>query len=734
MVFILVFSQFLNFGPNTTWNYPRADAAHDGCPQGKVRNLGGICEPDTIGHWKFGTSVSAGAGGSQGGPRCTIYEAVTNSVACVVLGLLNLVITFVIAIPLGIGKAILDLGAYWSINSATTTSSFVINGAAITLGIANMFFVLILLWMAIATIFDFEPYTAKSLLPKFIIMALLINFSVPIGGFFINFSNAVARTFYNRIGFATTTGGGNAVISIANGLAGIGGFQQLITQSPTKIPTGNKYVNTQCLITGTPAGDGYAEAIREQQNCYSAKILESQKSGFGFPAGVAALLWQIPMLLVLSFVFFAGGLLFIIRYFTLQIVLVFAPLAFFANILPSTQQYWKMWWDHLIKNALFAPVFLFMLYLVIESKVRLFSSTRSDAFDATGVSANMISIIILTVMSLIVAKMMGVHGANTVVGWGSKASGWGKKMALGAAAYALKRGAGGAAGGLLRTGLAQRMAANRFARPFLVPLEKGAQVSAQALEKRQKAAAVRRAGAAAATRTTDVNPILEGMRNDDERMRFMEEYRKQNRLAFERAVPNVDMPVLRAVYQEARRQHKDEFGEQLSTSIGDLATALEVLTGVNRGAVGFQPAVNAQIAAMKTEQLQRLVSANDIRAGGDMNEYLKNALHQSMDLDAFKALGNTPEKAMRLHEYFMENLGGNSRYADAKSRGRSDHDALMEAVNFGAGVIGKTNTELAERLAGSAAVQINIAYGRPLTRKASALPVAGIPPPAPATP
>jgi hypothetical protein len=68
-----------------------------------------------------------------------------------------------------------------------------------TVGIANMFFVLILLWIAIATIFDFQPYTARQLLVRLIIAALLINFSLAIAGAFINLSNGIARIFYDAL-------------------------------------------------------------------------------------------------------------------------------------------------------------------------------------------------------------------------------------------------------------------------------------------------------------------------------------------------------------------------------------------------------------------------------------------------------------------------------------------------------------------------------------------------------
>jgi hypothetical protein len=50
------------------------------------------------------------------------------------------------------------------------------NGWVITRDIANMFFIVILLVIAFATILQIEQYNYKKWLPKLILMAILINF------------------------------------------------------------------------------------------------------------------------------------------------------------------------------------------------------------------------------------------------------------------------------------------------------------------------------------------------------------------------------------------------------------------------------------------------------------------------------------------------------------------------------------------------------------------------------
>lgn len=76
-------------------------------------------------------------------------------------------------------------------------------GWMIVLNFCNMFFILILLIIAFATILRVESYNAKKLLPKLLIAAVLINFSKMICGLFIDFAQLIMLTFvysFDRIG------------------------------------------------------------------------------------------------------------------------------------------------------------------------------------------------------------------------------------------------------------------------------------------------------------------------------------------------------------------------------------------------------------------------------------------------------------------------------------------------------------------------------------------------------
>ncbi len=61
--------------------------------------------------------------------------------------------------------------------------------------ILNLFFMLVLLFSAFATIFQVEKYHLKKVIIMLVVMALLVNFSYPISLFVIDFSNSIMALF-----------------------------------------------------------------------------------------------------------------------------------------------------------------------------------------------------------------------------------------------------------------------------------------------------------------------------------------------------------------------------------------------------------------------------------------------------------------------------------------------------------------------------------------------------------
>lgn len=73
-------------------------------------------------------------------------------------------------------------------------------GWTFTRDFANMFFILILVFIGLATILKIKDYEAKKTLPLLILIALLINFSPVVVGFVVDITNLITNFFLNQIG------------------------------------------------------------------------------------------------------------------------------------------------------------------------------------------------------------------------------------------------------------------------------------------------------------------------------------------------------------------------------------------------------------------------------------------------------------------------------------------------------------------------------------------------------
>ncbi len=286
-------------------------------------------------------------------------------------------------------------------------NTIVKDGWTIARDIANLFFIFILLYIAIATILQLSGYGMKELLVKVVIIALLVNFSLMITSVIIDASNILATEFYNKLTDIKIEGT-NTKVSLSTALTA-----GLDPQTLFKVDT---------TTEGTLKLTGGAEATLTQ-------IL-------------IITLFGSVMLVIIAFVYFAAAILFVIRIAVLWLLMMLAPLAFLAMALPKTQEYSKKWWSQLFNQAFFAPIYLFLLYIVIKiiaggavlKQLGVDNANFGTAFGSPN-DANVklilgfIILITLTVATLIIAKTMGAYGAGTVMKWGKDAKKWGQGYA-----------------------------------------------------------------------------------------------------------------------------------------------------------------------------------------------------------------------------------------------------------------------------------------------------------------
>jgi len=185
-------------------------------------------------------------------------------------------------------------------------------GWTVVRDICNMFFILVLLVIAFGTVFKIESYRYNRLLGRLIMMAVLINFSKMIAGFFIDLGQVVMMTFVN--GFKDSMAG-----NFTDALA----IKQLLG------------FNNQDV-----APKGW-ESI-----------------GVGLLA--------ITMLLVALIVIIVMLVVLIMRIVMLWILVVLSPLAYLLYSFPGkAQQYSSQWWNAFGKYVATGPVLAFFIWLAL---------------------------------------------------------------------------------------------------------------------------------------------------------------------------------------------------------------------------------------------------------------------------------------------------------------------------------------------------------------------------------
>lgn len=313
---------------------------------------------------------------------------------------------------------------------------------------SSLFIVLSMLVIAIATMLRIESYSYKTALPRLILVALLISFSLPVGQFIIDASNVLAVGIYNDIA------------------------------APARNDTG---VTLATSIFGVSVGNATAISEVFAQGLYITDVhmIKSNDTlgniAGGLTGGVAILtsgIMGIIVLLVTSFIFVAFGMLFVTRTVVLWILLVFSPAAFAGMIFPSTSQYSSKWWKTLFSQSFFAPISLFMIWLVakfigsgfVQKTIDHTVGVGQESF-YNGFSSNMqvvmqyIILIVLLWKSLELAQQLGAHGAEAFVKKGIE---W-----KGSAKDAAKRYGQGRAGRVLDRALDSQGATGRATRALL---------------------------------------------------------------------------------------------------------------------------------------------------------------------------------------------------------------------------------------------------------------------------
>lgn len=303
-------------------------------------------------------------------------------------------------------------------NFPLTNAPIVTLGWGITRDLANMFFILILLIIAFATVLRIQSYAIKQLWWKVVVAALLINFSLVIAGFVIDFTQVLTTFFLKQI-------------------TGDGGFITITSKLAASMQITNFYnpASPTSIIGGA-----------------------AQFGASGIAATLGIILTLIGLIITV-FVFGAAMIFLIVRILHIWFLLISAPIVWMLWILPETSKHFSQWWNEFIRWTFFAPIFVFIIYLSLS----IFDATgkfKSGVFPAGNSAWNVATpglttigmpaaifqwglIIGMMFYSLIYANKFGIYGAaasqKMITGWGNNAKGFAKGFAT---RELRKRGAG----------------------------------------------------------------------------------------------------------------------------------------------------------------------------------------------------------------------------------------------------------------------------------------------------
>ncbi|NQV87930.1 MAG: hypothetical protein HQ402_00035 [Parcubacteria group bacterium] len=266
--------------------------------------------------------------------------------------------------------------------------------------LANMFFIFILMYVAIMTILRKSGTDTKKLLTYLIVVAALLNFSLFFTKAVIDVSNTITITFYNKM---VPPGSAASITGIS------GAFVEKLGLTSIYEPQAENAVDA--ANSGASTWGSFTDA--------SWSVI--------FVTGIFGSIF----ILVASFVFAATAVLFIIRYIILIILLMLSPLAFMTMALPQ-DDYSKRWWDQLWKQAIFAPVCMMLLYAVLQflgdPSIGLAGGDLKTALSGGAIDGmfNFVIIIGFMIAVLLLAQEVGAKGAGKALSMGKSARKWGQ--------------------------------------------------------------------------------------------------------------------------------------------------------------------------------------------------------------------------------------------------------------------------------------------------------------------
>lgn len=221
--------------------------------------------------------------------------------------------------------------------------------------------------------------SAKKAIPRLIIFAVLLNFSLFASQAVIDVANAFASQF------ATLAGTSCDSIESSGDCANVGISGQIL----------------QMAGIGSIWSDGIMKGIGTDSIVLVGLSL---------------------FVIITALVLIAAGIMLVIRVVILSLLMVTSPIGFAGMVIPGLQGVASKWWHMLISQSFFAPVMLLLMFISLKLAESLNPEgqplVRAFAGESSGVADNMQVVVVFAIVigfmiaSLAAASKMGAAGAS----------------------------------------------------------------------------------------------------------------------------------------------------------------------------------------------------------------------------------------------------------------------------------------------------------------------------------
>jgi len=261
---------------------------------------------------------------------------ISNILYCLASSIFAVIVTVLFGAIITFGGTLLKLSfafldfAIW-LNLSITDSIFLARGSSMIRNFANAVLIIGLIVIALGTMVRSQAYGARKLLKKFIVIALLINFAVPIALFAVNATNGLTAAIAGNIrnsDFQTAVG------NVFN----VDTLTRAVKPTGIEIDLTKKATFWNALTLGI---SGVADTI-------TGSLFVIIFFGLGI------------------IVFIGTALIFFIRFIALNVLVTLAPLGFALAVLPITQKYSEKWWSNFMKWLFVGPILLLFLSITFS--------------------------------------------------------------------------------------------------------------------------------------------------------------------------------------------------------------------------------------------------------------------------------------------------------------------------------------------------------------------------------